>query len=197
MARLILASSSPRRKELLHAMRIPFEVHSADVDESCLLPAGDAVVELSRRKGVAVAPLFPGAFVLSADTLVEAGGASLGKPQDRNDVIRMLRLLAGRTHRVYTGITVISPEGGCFSAADCSEVTFTDIPEEEIKAYAECDEPFDKAGAYAVQGRAGMWITRIVGSPSCVIGLSMSLVRDLLLRAGYPLLDTLKSNTEG
>ena len=195
--RLILASGSARRKELLQAIHLPFEVFVPEVDESTDLPAGEAVVELSRRKGAASAPRYPGSFILSADTLVEQDGFSLGKPRDREDALRMLRLLSGREHRVYTGMTVINPAGEVFSGADRADVTFCKVPEEELAAYAESSEPFDKAGGYAIQGRAGLWVSKINGNPSCVIGLSLFLLRDLLLKAGYPLSEVLKNKTEG
>jgi len=197
LSRLILASASPRRRELLQAVRLPFEVYAADVDETTALPACEAVVELSRRKGLAVEPLYPDAYILSADTLVEQDGLSLGKPHGREDALSMLRMLSGRTHRVYTGMTVISPGGGIFSGAECAEVAFCSVPEAEMISYVESGEPFDKAGGYAIQGRAGLWVSGIRGTPSCVIGLSLFLLRELLTKAGYPLTDALKNNTEG
>ena len=109
----------------------------------------------------------------------------------------MLRLLSGREHRVYTGMTVINPAGEVFSGADRADVTFCRVPDEELAAYADSGEPFDKAGGYAIQGRAGLWVSKINGNPSCVIGLSLFLLRDLLLKAGYPLAEVLKNETEG
>ena len=197
LSRLILASASPRRRELLQAVHLPFEIFVADVDESTVLPAGEAVVELSRRKGLAAAPIYPDAYILSADTLVEQDGLSLGKPRSREDALSMLRLLSGRTHRVYTGMTVINPSGRIFTGVECAEVTFCTVPEEELVSYVESGEPFDKAGGYAIQGRAGLWVSGIRGTPSCVIGLSLFLLRELLAKSGYPLTDALKNNIEG
>lgn len=193
LSRLILASGSPRRLELLQALRIPFEVYVPDVDESCSLPADEAVYELSRRKGAASVPFFPDDYILSADTLVSAEGRSLGKPHSREEAVAMLRFLSGKTHQVFTGMTVCSPGGGMLTSVDRSDVTFCDIPDEELNAYVDSGEPFDKAGGYAIQGRAGMWVSRMEGCSSAVIGLSLFLVRDLLLRSGFPLLETLKS----
>lgn len=185
---LILASSSPRRRDLLLQAGIPFEVKVPETDETCTLPAVEAVVELSRRKALACAKEYQGRFVLGADTLVVLDGVKLGKPRDTEDACRMLRLLSGRTHQVCTGVTVISPSGTLFSGVDSTDVTFEEIPDEEIRSYVLSGEPMDKAGAYALQGRAGMWVSRLDGSDTSVIGLPLYLVRRLLIDAGYPLL---------
>lgn len=185
MEPLILASSSPRRKELLTQARIPFETDAPDVDESCTLDAEHAVAELSRRKAAAAAAAHPGRFVLGADTLVALDGRSLGKPADAEDARRMLRTLSGRTHQVYTGVTVISPDGETLTETDASDVTFCTLPENEISAYVASGEPLDKAGAYAIQGKAALWISRMEGSASGVIGLPLHTVYRLLARAGY------------
>ena len=184
---LILASQSPRRRELLTQAGIPFEVHVPDVDESCSLPAAEAVAELSRRKALACLPSFSGRFILASDTLVCLDGVSLGKPRDREDAFRMLRSLSGRTHDVFTGVTVLSPGGDAFTGVSSARVTFSDVPDEELRAYVRLDEPLDKAGAYAIQGKAGLWAERLEGSWSAVIGLPLPLVRQLLLQAGYSL----------
>ena len=188
MNRLVLASRSPRRSELLHRLGLSFETDDPDVDESCDLPAPDAVKVLSARKAAASAVFRQGCWILAADTLVSCQGRALGKPVDEEDAVRMLRLLSGRTHQVCTGVTVISPSGAAVSGVDCTDVTFEDIPEEEIRAYVRSGEPMDKAGAYALQGRAGMWVSRLDGSDTSVIGLPLYLVRRLLFAAGYPLL---------
>ena len=185
MEKLILASCSPRRCELLTCAGIPFDAVTPDVDESCTLPAEDAVAVLSARKAKAVAGMRPGFRVLAADTLVDVDGKPLGKPVSREDAVNMLRTLSGRTHHVFTGVTVLSPSGELFTETDCSNVTFCEIPEEEIASYVLSGEPMDKAGAYALQGRASLWITRLEGSYSSVIGLPLYLVRKLLLRSGY------------
>jgi len=185
METLILASRSPRRQELLARVGIPFEAHETQADEHCDLPADQAVEELSRRKAAASAAQFPGRYILAADTLVAVNRQSLGKPADPDDAARMLRLLSGRTHQVYTGITVVTPGGEMTTASDRSDVTFCEVPEAEIRAYVATGEPMDKAGAYAIQGKASLWISRMEGSPSSVMGLSLYLVRELLSKAGY------------
>ncbi|MBR2822485.1 MAG: septum formation protein Maf [Clostridia bacterium] len=184
---LILASASPRRQELLRQARIPFTVDAADVDETCGLPAEEAVSELSRRKAEASLKKHPGAFILAADTLVTVDGRSLGKPASPAEARAMLRLLSGRTHAVCTGVTVVNPEGVFFTETDVSHVTFDPMTEAETDAYVATGEPLDKAGAYAIQGQAALWIRRMEGSPSGVIGLPLDLVRRLLIKAGYPL----------
>ena len=183
--KLVLASCSPRRRELLSLAGIPFDAVSPDVDESCSLPAGEAVAVLSGRKARAARALFPGRWILAADTLVALDGVPLGKPRNPDDAARMLRSLSGRTHEVYTGVSVLSPSGEMFAETDRSDVTFCPVPENEILAYVRSGEPMDKAGAYALQGRASLWITRLEGSYSSVIGLPLYLVRKLLLESGY------------
>ena len=185
MDTIILASGSPRRRELLTLAGIPFEISAAEVDERCGEPASSAVRVLSARKAQAVRDLYPRRFVLAADTLVELDGVSLGKPASPEEAASMLRRLSGRTHHVHTGVTVVSPAGDVWTDADCTDVTFGEIPEAEILSYVRSGEPLDKAGAYAVQGRASLWISRLEGSYSSVIGLPLFLVRTLLLRAGY------------
>lgn len=184
---LILASSSPRRQALLTLARIPYEVDVPEVDESCDLPVAEAVAELSRRKASAALSLHPGRFVLAADTLVALDGEKLGKPASEAEACAMLRRLSGRTHTVCTGVTVVDPLGALLTDVDTSFVTFDPMREEEIRAYVDTGEPMDKAGAYAVQGQAALWIRRLEGSPSGVMGLPLDLVRRLLEQSGYPL----------
>ena len=187
METLILASASPRRSELLTRAGIPFEVQAAEVDERCEGPASAAVKTLSARKALAVRSRFPSRFILAADTLVELDGAVLGKPSGPEEAASMLRRLSGHTHQVYTGVTVISPAGNMLTDCDRSDVTFGDVTEAEIASCVRSGEPLDKAGAYAIQGRASLWISRLEGSYSSVIGLPLYLVRNLLVRSGYPL----------
>jgi septum formation protein len=191
MEKLILASCSPRRSELLTLAGIPFETVSPDVDEACILPASEAVAVLSARKAQAVGGMYSGRYVLAADTLVALDGVSLGKPADGKAAERMLRTLSGRTHQVYTGVSLLDPSGKLYTETDRSDVTFCDLTEEEIHAYVRSGEPMDKAGAYALQGRASLWITRLEGSYSSVIGLPLYLVRKLLMKCGYELVPSL------
>lgn len=185
---LILASTSPRRRELLALSGIPFEVFAPEADETCDLPAREAVAELSRRKAMAAVKQRPGRFVLASDTLVAVSGAALGKPRSPEDAKRMLRMLSGRTHEVLTGVTVVSPEGTVRTETDASLVTFEEMSESEIDAYVATGEPLDKAGAYAVQGIGGLFIRHLDGNFSGVMGLPLYLVRRLLTQAGYPVI---------
>jgi len=185
--KLVLASKSPRRCELLTRFGVPFETFAPEVDESCSLPAGEAVELLSRRKALATASRFGDAFILAADTLVSLNGETLGKPSGPEEASRMLSRLSGQTHQVFTGVTVVPPSGEVFTASDRTDVTFCDIPDEEILSYVATGDPLDKAGSYALQGRAALWVTRIEGCDTSVIGLPLYLVRRLLIRAGYPL----------
>lgn len=181
---LILASASPRRRELLSLTGLAFQVDAPEVDESCALPPREAVMELSRRKALAAANAHPGCFILAADTLVSVDEQALGKPRDAEDACRMLRLLSGRWHQVYTGVTVIAPDGTLRCEADTTDVHFEPMTDEAIRRYIATGEPMDKAGAYAVQGIAGLWIDQLRGSHTNVIGLPMSLTRRLLEACG-------------
>ncbi len=185
---LILASQSPRRRELLSLMGIPFLVDAPQVDETCTLGARDAVLELSQRKARAAAAKHPGRVILASDTLVAVDDAPLGKPRDQADAFRMLKSLSGRWHQVYTGVCAISAGGECFARAEATDVRFGPMSDETIRAYIRTGEPMDKAGAYALQGIAGLWIEEIRGSHTNVIGLPLTLTRRLLEQCGlHPL----------
>ena len=179
-AMLVLASASPRRRELLSMTGIPFVIDAPEVDESCDLSPREAVMELSRRKALAGAALHPGKIILAADTLVAVDNAALGKPQNEEDAFRMLRMLSGRWHQVYTGVSVVDAQGHIHTAADGTDVHFCDMSDEDIRRYIATGEPMDKAGAYGVQGAAGLWIDQLKGSHTNVIGLPLSLTRELL-----------------
>ena len=146
--KVILASSSPRRKELLSKMGVPYACVSPDVDESFSGPPWDAVVEIARRKARAVAASAPEAVVIGADTLVCVDGMALGKPKDQADAARMCHLLSGREHDVFTGVCMICGKKEIVHL-ERSGVVFRPLEEEEIQAYIATDEPYDKAGGYA------------------------------------------------
>jgi septum formation protein len=184
--RLILASASPRRSELLRAAGYDFQVLPADVDERPL--PGEAPDPYVRRvaldKARAVAVGLPDAVVLAADTCVVADDAILGKPLDEEDAARMLRMLSGRAHDVLTGVAVIGPAGTRVESAD-SRVVFAPLSAGEIAWYVASGEPADKAGAYAIQGLASRFVERVEGSYSNVVGLPVSLVYRLLAEQGF------------
>ena len=143
---------------------------------------------LAERKARAAYALHPGETVLGADTLVFCRGETLGKPRDEADALRMLRLLSGSENKVYSGVCVIDGVSGvCNVDVDCTLVQFTTISEEAARRYIATGEPMDKAGAYAVQGMGGMFVSSVQGSPSNVIGLPMHLVRRMLLDIGWKL----------
>ena len=194
---LVLASASPRRRELLAQAGFTFEVHPAHVPEEPN-PGEDPiayVTRLAREKAEAVynellgAPSFSRSLrkgwdtknltVLGADTTVTLDNHILGKPEDAADAARMLCLLSGRTHRVITGVAVVTADR-TEVAAEVTGVTFLTLSDEEIAAYVATGEPLDKAGAYAIQGRAARWIPRIEGDYFNVVGLPLALVSTLL-----------------
>jgi septum formation protein len=188
---LILASSSPRRQELLREIGIPFQVHAANINEDQI--TGEApsayALRLAREKAEAVAVQYPQSYVLGADTIVVVDGEVLGKPKDRGDAIRMLRLLSGRGHEVTTAVSVVAPgtvAPGTLSEtrASTTKVYFRKLTEDEIQQYVASGEPMDKAGAYAIQGGASRWADRIEGEFSNVVGLPLSLVTDMLMTIG-------------
>lgn len=181
---LILASASPRRRELLALTGIPFLVDAPEVDERCDLPPREAVAEISRRKALAGAAKHPGTVVLAADTLVAVDGVALGKPRDEEDAAHILRLLSDRWHQVYTGVCVVDSEGRLHRDADATDVRFGPMDEDAIRRYIATGEPYDKAGAYAVQGVAGLWIEELRGSHTNVIGLPLAMTRRLLEACG-------------
>ena len=183
---LILASGSPRRKEILDTMGLKFSVDVSDADESFAGTPEEMVLELSRRKALAVASRHSGAMILAADTLV-FGDEVLGKPHSAEEAKRMLAELSGSWHSVYTGVTMIDTRSGkTLSRADVTRVHFVALTAQDIDAYVATGEPLDKAGAYGIQGRGGMFIDRIEGSYSNVVGLPMALVRSMLLELEKP-----------
>jgi len=179
MERLILASGSPRRRELLELCGIPFECFTPEVDENCEGNPEERVALLARRKAEAAGRMFPDRIALAADTLVFSKGIVLGKPKTYKDAESMLKLLSGSTHMVYTGVCVIG-EGRVLLDYDSTQVRFSSLDDSVIHDYVRSKEPMDKAGAYGIQGRAGMFVESIVGSYSNVVGLPMALVRKML-----------------
>jgi len=201
---LVLASASPRRRELLAQAGFVFEVRPAHIPEDPREGEDPIayVVRLAREKAEAVfrgstaegrgssdegqGPRIEGRdaiVVLGADTTVTIDGEILGKPADAEDAARMLRRLSGRTHRVITGVAVAT-ERGTEVAAEATGVRFLTMSDEEIAAYVATGEPMDKAGAYAIQGRAGRWVPRVEGCYFNVVGLPLALVSAMLEAAG-------------
>lgn len=183
--KLILASASPRRRELLEKTGLPFEVIVSACDET--LPAGTpahrAAELLSIRKAEAVAKEHPEATVIGADTTVLCDDRVLGKPADRADCIRMMHMLSGRTHLVQTGCTILSGAQRVSFTAE-TEVTFYPLTDAEIEAYADSDEPYDKAGGYGIQGQGGLLIAGIHGDYYNVVGLPVARLARQLKKFG-------------
>ncbi len=171
----ILASASPRRKELLRYLIPKFTVSPTDSDESLPKSIGgaDAVEVLSERKAKACAKNHPDAVVIGCDTVVELDGEILGKPRDESDARRMLSLLSGKTHRVYTGVC-ISFQNLEHTFHVCTEVTFMVLTEKQMTDYLATGEPFDKAGAYGIQGYGCTLVQRINGCYYNVMGLPVA-----------------------
>lgn len=185
---LILASSSPRRANLLGLLDVAFTVVPADVDETRDADeAPDAYVErLALAKAAAVATSHPDATVIGADTTVAVDGHVLGKPVDDVDAERMLRLLSGRAHTVLTGVAVRA-NGRSASAVETTEVTFVTLSDADIRWYVGTGEPFGKAGGYGVQGAGGIFVASLRGNLHNVVGLPLITMRTLLRDVGVEL----------
>lgn len=188
--RLVLASASPRRAAILTGLGVPFRVVPAHIDES-MRPGEDGAAlaeRLAREKAQAVAAR-ESLPVLAADTVVVNGTAVLGKPESEADARRMLRDLSGRTHEVVTAVCLVA-SGVVRGAVDRTAVTFGRLSDGEIDWYVATGEPMDKAGAYHVDGRAGLFITAVAGSPSNVAGLPIHVVYRLAGEASLKLSDS-------
>ena len=185
---LILASQSPRRRHLLAEAGISADhVIAADIDETVMKneqPA-DYVLRMAQQKGDAVARRLGGQFVLSADTAVICGQRILPKAETAEEGRRCLQLLSGRSHRVYGGICLYLPDGGWRIKLSVSRVKFRPLSPADMHAYLQSGEWQGKAGGYAIQGRAGLYVRQIIGSYSNIVGLDMHKVAGLLLGAGF------------
>ncbi len=185
--RLILASASPRRAELLHLLGLDFEIIPSHMDETSKYgeAPSDHVLRLSLEKADQIAALFPEALVLGADTVVVIDGLVLGKPKTQSEARQMLIALGGREHIVYTGFSLIQKRKNLqVSQVVKSAVLFKDIPGDEISWYVSSEEPYDKAGGYAVQGMGAFFIREIRGSYTNVMGLPLSEVVETLKELG-------------
>jgi septum formation protein len=186
MQNLILASSSPRRKELLENLRLTFTISSSEVDESFdpTLSPEDVVMDLAERKAQVIFTENKKAFVIGSDTIVVADNQVLGKPADENEAKEMLTKLSGRKHDVYTGVSILSPNGTT-RFYERTEVEFWELTDEEINFYAQSGEPLDKAGAYGIQQLGSMLVKKISGDYFAVVGLPVARTYRELKRLGY------------
>ena len=179
MRKIILASASPRRKELLERAGVTFEVKPGDGEEciTCKEPE-DIVKELSLQKAqFAATEAEEGTIILGADTIVAYNGKILGKPKDEEDAVETLKMLQGNTHQVYTGVTVLERRNAQWEAhtfAECTDVTFYPVSDKEILDYVATKEPMDKAGSYGIQGLFGIYVKGICGDYSNVVGLPVA-----------------------
>lgn len=190
---ILLASASPRRSALLTQIGVLHQVRPVDIDER-ILP-GEAPADYVRRLAIAKAETLWSRLpeqdrrpVLGSDTTVALGGEILGKPADGADGLRMLQKLSGRTHQVYTAVA-LRHAAGCESRLSVSDVRFRELTPAEMDAYWHSGEPADKAGGYAIQGRAALFIEHMAGSYSGIVGLPLFETAELLQMTGYPLLD--------
>lgn len=189
--KIILASSSPRRSELLSSMGLTFEIVPSFIRERP--HQGEALAEytigLARAKAAEVAAGVSSGIVIGADTIVAVDGQVLGKPMDVSDARRMLRLLSGRWHEVLTGVSLLDTSTGReVDGCETTKVRFSHISEQEIDWYIESLEPFGKSGAYAIQGRAAIFAEEISGNYQNVVGLPLPLVYRLARELGYSLI---------
>lgn len=173
---IVLASGSPRRRELLALITEEFTVCPVDADETLRpdAPLAEEVVRLSRLKAQAAQRLYPEAVCIGSDTMVTIDGLPLGKPADEAQAAEMLRRLRGRTHEVLTGLAVLPPEGDTRTLCTRTRVTFRDFDEEELAAYLATGEPLDKAGAYGIQDHGALLIEGIEGDYYSVMGLPVA-----------------------
>lgn len=186
---LILASQSPRRKELLGLFHVPFQIRVADIDETMdpEKSAAEEVARVSRAKAMAV-PRENDDVVVAADTIVVCGGEVLGKPKDEADAHRMLRLLSGRDHQVMTGMTVLRGETA-LTTTEITHIHFRELTDGEIRRYIATGEPMDKAGSYGIQGGAALFAEKLQGDYYNVMGLPVCRLGQLLKQIAPELME--------
>lgn len=190
--KLVLASASPRRRELLESVRLKFDIEPSSVEE--LQRQGEApetyVRRLAEDKAREIASRYPDAWIIAADTIVFIDGTILEKPADHEDAARMLTKIAGRVHEVFTGVTLLSmPAGQAWTRVVTTSVKMLSLSPAEIEWYASTGEPMDKAGAYAVQGIGAMFIESIEGSYTNVVGLPLAELFEMMKAAGLQVLE--------
>ncbi|MBM4046159.1 MAG: septum formation inhibitor Maf [Planctomycetes bacterium] len=183
MRRLVLASASPRRRQLLAQLGCPFDVAVPEADEQldASVSPRELAQRLARLKAESVAKTFPDALILGADTLVATGGELIGKPADRQDAVRILSRLSGTRHRVITGICILDAASGqTWQDAEETWVTMRPMSRAEIEAYVDSGEAMGKAGAYAIQETGDRYVEKVEGSFSNVVGLPLELLARML-----------------
>lgn len=186
MVRLILASSSPRRKELLERIDHSFLTIASNVDETvdATISPEKMVQQLAIRKAENIAKKFPNSYIIGADTIVVLEQKILTKPQDEKEAFHMLKSLSGKTHEVYTGVSVFYQQR-YKSFVEKASVTFWELSDEEIQQYMDSGEPFDKAGAYGIQGKGALLVNKIEGDYYTIVGLPIAKLNRVLKEMGY------------
>jgi septum formation protein len=183
--KLILASSSPRRKQILSEAHVRFEIRIPPNinEESLSSDPVEHVISVSRAKAESVSPQIAEGIILGADTIVVLNGEILGKPEDKNEALVILKKLSGRTHTVYTGVTLVNKfNDKIISDYDSTEVTFNQLDEKRIESYIDTKEPMDKAGAYGIQGMGAFLVKEIKGNLDNVIGLPTEKLKEMLIK---------------
>lgn len=188
---MILASKSPRRKEILQQMGFNLEIKVKEIEEvSDKVELIDQIIDISKMKVEEVARENENSFVVGADTLVEIDGKALGKPRDKKEAKEMLKMLSGKNHRVITALTLVNVEKNiCISDYVKSEVYFKEISEEEIDWYISTGEPMDKAGSYGIQGLGAMFVEKIEGDFFSIMGFPINKFMNILKDIGISVTD--------
>ncbi|MDO5563343.1 MAG: Maf family protein [Synergistaceae bacterium] len=186
---IILASSSPRRRELLGMLGWPFSVDVSDAKETSVTgeKPRDMVCRLARLKAETVYKRNVDSWVVGADTTVAINDEILGKPGNLRDAERMISTLSGKTHSVFTGVALFSPASGSIVKAEETRVRFRDLSDEEVRGYVSLGESMDKAGAYAIQEKGALLVSEITGCYFNVVGLPIYLLSDMFSKLGFPL----------
>jgi septum formation protein len=189
--RLVLASTSPRRRQILALLGVPFEVIAPEFEEqiSSHLPADQEVVEFALGKAQSVATKYPGSIVIGSDTMIELSGEKIGKPTDREDARRILRLLSGETHRILTSVAIIDHGGPGLKEIETVVVEMRGYTEAEIENYLDSGESDDKAGAYSIQGRGSALIKSISGDYLAAVGMPLRRIARYLESRGLSVVD--------
>ncbi len=197
LPKIYLASKSPRRHEILHGLHIPFEYIESPYEEK-ISDVADLVPEeksakLASLKAMYAANAMESGLIIGADTIVVDGSEILGKPKDRADAKRMLTELSGKRHRVITGLSLVDAgQNKTYSHSEITYVYFRELSEKDIETYLDTDEPYDKAGAYGIQGHAGLFVEKIEGCYFNVVGFPVVAFNNIMKAAGYDLVDFMK-----
>lgn len=197
LPKIYLASKSPRRHEILHGLHIPFEYIESPYEEK-ISDVADLVPEeksakLASLKAMYAANAMESGLIIGADTIVVDGSEILGKPKDRADAKRMLTELSGKRHRVITGLSLVDAgQNKTYSHSEITYVYFRELSVKDIETYLDTDEPYDKAGAYGIQGHAGLFVEKIEGCYFNVVGFPVVAFNNIMKAAGYDLVDFMK-----